>query len=132
MARSKTGLIIADRKEKRLVVLRPDGKFETLIKLSNPFGVAFDERAMVLSSEKIDSNHILRVRDDGKTEVLVDAADAGTPHALAVHKNGTIYWSGFPDGGTRSHSPDGKVTIHKRGSGTRSASPCRPSRIGST
>jgi len=113
MAWSKTGLIIADRKEKRLVALRPDGKFETVIKLPNPFGVAFDERGRMLASEKIDSNHILRVRDDGKTEILVDAPDAGTPHALAVHKNGTIYWSGFPDGGTRSRSVDGRVTIHK-------------------
>ena len=29
LAWSNAGLVIADRKEKRLVVLRPDGKFET-------------------------------------------------------------------------------------------------------
>ncbi len=113
LAWSNAGLVIADRKEKRLVVLRPDGKFETLRKMTQPFGVAFDSRGKVLVSEKIDVHHIARVGTDDKLEILVEGADAGTPHFLAVHKNGTIYWSGFPDGGTRSCTPDGKVTIHK-------------------
>lgn len=113
MAWSDTGLVIADRKEKRLVVLRPDGKFETLRKGIEPFGVAFDPAGKLLVTEKIEAKHILRLDRDGKAETLVEGADAGTPHFLAVHKNGAIYWSGFPDGGTRSRTPDGKVTIHK-------------------
>jgi sugar lactone lactonase YvrE len=113
MAWSEAGLIIADRKEKRLVALRPSGKFETLRKMTQPFGVAFDPHGKVLVSEKIDVHHIVRLRADDKLDVLVDGPDVGTPHALAVHRNGTIYWSGFPDGGTRSRTPDGKVTIHK-------------------
>ncbi len=113
MAWSDTGLIIADRKEKRLVVLRPSGNFETLRKMTQPFGVAFDPKGKVLVSEKIDVHHIVRIQDDDKLDVLVGAEEAGTPHALAVHKNGTIYWSGFPDGGTRSRTPDGKVTVHQ-------------------
>jgi sugar lactone lactonase YvrE len=113
MAWSESGLIVADRKEKRLLALRPSGKFETLRKMTQPFGVAFDPAGRLLVSEKIELNHIVRLREDDKLDVLVGASDAGTPHALAVHENGTIYWSGFPDGGTRSRSPDGKVTIHK-------------------
>lgn len=113
MAWSDVGLVIADRKEKRLVVLRPTGKFETLRKMTQPFGVAFDPRGNVLVTEKIDVHHIVRIGANDKLETLVDGEDVGTPHFLAVHKNGTIYWSGFPDGGTRSRSPEGKVTIHK-------------------
>ncbi len=113
MAWSDMGLIIAERKEKRLVVLRSSGKFETLRKMTQPFGVAFDPKGKVLVSEKIDVHHIVRIQDDDKLDVLVGAGEAGTPHALAVHKNGTIYWSGFPDGGTRSRTPDGKVTVHQ-------------------
>jgi len=113
MVWSDSGLVIADRKEKRLIVLRANGKFETLRKMTQPFGVAFDPQGKLLVSEKIDVHHIVRLRADDKLDVLVDGTDVGTPHALAVHKNGTIYWSGFPDGGTRSRSPDGKVTIHK-------------------
>ena len=113
LAWSDAGLVIADRKEKRLVVLRPDGKFETLRKMTQPFGVAFDPLGKVLVSEKIDVHHIVRLSAADKLDVLVEGTDAGTPHFLAVHKNGTIYWSGFPDGGTRSRTPDGKVTIHK-------------------
>jgi sugar lactone lactonase YvrE len=113
MAWSAHGLVIADRKQKRLLVLRPSGKFEALHNLTNPFGVVFDAEGRLLASEKIDANRILRFRGDGKADVLVDAAEAKSPHALAVHKNGTLYWTGFPDGGTRSRSPDGKVTIHE-------------------
>jgi sugar lactone lactonase YvrE len=32
----------------------------------------------------------------------------GTPHFLAVHPKGAIYWSGFPDGGTRYLLPGSK------------------------
>jgi sugar lactone lactonase YvrE len=113
MAWRDSGLVIADRKEKCLVVLRPSGKFATLRKMTQPFGVAFDPSGRALVSEKIDIHHIVAIRDDDTLDVLVGPAEAGTPHALAVHKNGTIYWTGFPDGGTRSRTPDGKVTIHR-------------------
>ncbi len=113
LAWSEAGLVIADRKEKRLVVLRPTGAFETLRKMTNPFGVAFDPRGHLLVSEKIDVHHIVRIGPDDNLVTLVDGDDAGTPHYLAVHKNGTIYWSGFPDGGTRSRTPDGGVAIHR-------------------
>lgn len=113
MAWGPDGLVVADRKGKRVALLRPSGKFETLVELENPFGVAFDERGRMLVTEKLSANRILRRRPDGTMEVLVDSPDAGTPHAMAVHRNGTIYWSGFPDGGTRSRRPDGTVTIHK-------------------
>jgi sugar lactone lactonase YvrE len=112
MAWSDKGLFIADRKEKRIVALRPSGEFETVRKMTNPFGVGFDPDGNLIVSEKIDANHIVRIQGE-KLQELVEAAQAGTPHALAVHKNGTIYWSGFPDGGTRSRRPDGQVAIEK-------------------
>ena len=37
MVWSDSGLVIADRKEKRLIVLRANGKFETLRKMTQPF-----------------------------------------------------------------------------------------------
>lgn len=52
LAWSQAGLVTADRKEKRLVVLRPDGKFETLRKMTQSFGVAFDPFGKMLVSGK--------------------------------------------------------------------------------
>lgn len=119
MAWTDDGLIIADRLEKRLVIVRPSGKFETLHKMSEPFGVAIDAQGRVLATEKkvqktdpIENNHIVRF-DGGKREELVDHTKAGNPHFITVHKNGTMYWSGFPDGGTRSRKPDGTITVHE-------------------
>jgi sugar lactone lactonase YvrE len=112
MRATDTGLLIADRKEKRILRLRPDGAFETVRAMTNPFGVTVDPQGRIVVSEKIDIHHIVRLGKDDTLETLVDAAEAGAPHYLACHSNGTLYWSGFPDGGTRSRSPEGKVVIH--------------------
>jgi sugar lactone lactonase YvrE len=112
MAWWKGKLIIADRGGKRLLAFSPPDRFETFKELRNPVGVAVDPDGNLIVTEKDVVNHVLRIKPDGTTEELT-AEGVGTPHFVAVHTKGTIYWSGFPDGGTRSLTPGGMPTVHQ-------------------
>lgn len=97
-------LVLADRASGQLLAHTPPERFETLATLIHPVGVAVDpeRRLIVTEKEKGVLPRLVRIGKDGGRETLVEgASDTGTPHFLAVHPNGTIYWSGFPDGGTR-------------------------------
>ena len=106
----KDRLIISDRVGKKLVAYTLPHKFETLRELDRAVGLGVDPEGNLIVAEK-EPARISRISPDGKTTVLADE-NVGTPHFLTVHKNGTIYWSGFPDGGTRSLAPGGKVVVH--------------------
>jgi sugar lactone lactonase YvrE len=111
-------LIIADRVPKKLVAFTPPNKFEDFKMLTHPVGVAVDPRGDLIFTEK-ETNVLYRVsrlKKDGTEEDLakntmdpkLQINGVGSPHFLAVHPNGTIYWSGFPDGGTRYLLPGEK------------------------
>lgn len=112
MAWWKDRLIIADRGNKRLVAFTPPDRFETFKELRNPVGVAVDPEGNLIVTEKDAVNHVLRIKPDGTVAELA-AAEVGTPHFVTVHPKGTIYWSGFPDGGTRSLAPGGQPVVHE-------------------
>lgn len=110
----KDRLIVVDRGGKRLVSFTPPERFETFKEMKNPVGVAVDSNGDLIVTEKDvpdQANHLLRIKPDGKMEEIV-SENVGGPHFVAVHKSGTIAWSGFPDGGTRSLKPGGKVEVH--------------------
>ena len=112
----KDKLIVADRGNKRLLAFTPPDKFETFVEIDSPFGIAVDINGDLIVTEKVVAdksvtNRLLRVKPDGTKETII-TEDVGSPHFVAVHPKGTICWSGFPDGGTRSLKPGGKVTIH--------------------
>lgn len=111
MAWWKDRLIIADRGGKRLVAFTPPDKFDTFKELRNPVGVAVDPAGNLIVTEKDVINRLLRIKPDGSTEELAGEG-VGTPHFVTVHKSGTIYWSGFPDAGTRSLAPGGQPVVH--------------------
>ncbi len=108
----KDRLIVADRGGKRLLSYTLPDRFETFRELKNPVGVAVDGKGNLVVTERDPANHLLRLAPDGASEVLASDG-AGTPHFVTVHKSGTVFWSGFPDGGTRSLVPGGKPVIHK-------------------
>lgn len=108
----KDRLMIADRGGKRLLAFTPPDRFETFKELGNPVGVAVDPAGNLIVTEKDVVNRLVRIYPDGTVEELA-AEGVGTPHFVTVHKNGTIYWSGFPDGGTRSLAPGGQPVIHQ-------------------
>ncbi|MBL8794299.1 MAG: SMP-30/gluconolactonase/LRE family protein [Planctomycetia bacterium] len=112
MAWWKDRLIIADRGNKRLLAFTPPDRFETFKELQNPVGVAVDPAGNLIVTEKDVINHVLRIKPDGSLEELA-AEGVATPHFVTVHKGGTIYWSGFPDGSTRSLTPRGKPVVHE-------------------
>jgi sugar lactone lactonase YvrE len=97
-------LILADRVPKQLLAFTPPDRFAPFKTLTHPVGVAVDPAGhlVVTEKEKDAINRVVRFRKDGGEETLAEgASNVGSPHFLAVHPNGTIYWSGFPDGGTR-------------------------------
>jgi sugar lactone lactonase YvrE len=114
----KDRLIIADRGTKKLRSFTPPDKFGEFKTLTHPVGVAVDPdgHLIVTEKEKDILSRVARFKQDGGEETLVSStADVkkhpdgpGTPHFVAVHPNGTIYWSGFPDGGTRYLLPRAK------------------------
>jgi gluconolactonase len=108
----KDRLIIADRGGKRLLAFTPPDKFETFKELKNPVGVAVDRKGDLIVTEKDIVTHLLRIKADGSSEEIATEG-LGSPHFVTVHKSGTIYWSGFPDGGTRSLKPDGQPIVHQ-------------------
>ncbi len=106
----KDKLVIADRGGKRLVTFTAPDKFETLHEVPVPVGLAVDPDGNLILTEK-DPARIVRIKPDGTSTVLADK-DVGTPHFVAVHKSGRVFWSGFPDGGTRSVVPGGTVSVY--------------------
>jgi gluconolactonase len=104
-------LIIADRVGKRLLAFRPPDQFETFKELERPVGLGVDPNGDLIVGEKEPENRILRIKKDGTVEVL--ASEVLSPHFITVHRNGVIFFSGFPDGGTRSLTPGGKPVAHQ-------------------
>lgn len=102
MAWSKDRLMIADRGGKRLVVFHPPDRFETLREIPNPGGVAVDSNGHVLVSTR-DPDRLLRLHPDGDQSLT--PGKVAMPHHIAVHPNGTVYITGFPDGGARQIVP---------------------------
>lgn len=106
-------LIISNREPARLHAFTPPDRFEVFKELTRPVDVAVDSNNRLVFAEKEDKvlYRIARCTADGKeTDVLRKAGvdkrkpgptGIGTPHFLAIHPNGTIYWSGFPSGDTR-------------------------------
>lgn len=114
----KDRLIIADRVPKLLRTFTPPDRFEEFKMLTHPVGAAVDPRGDLIITEKEKEVlcRVARLKRDGSDETLLkgsgdlksEPSGVGTPHFLAVHPNGTIYWSGFPDGGTRYLLPGAK------------------------
>ncbi len=69
-------------------------------------------RLIVCEKEKGVINRIIRIDAEGKEETLAEGDAVGSPHFAVVHKSGTIIWSGFPDGGTRSMKPGQPPVVH--------------------
>jgi sugar lactone lactonase YvrE len=108
-------LILADRVSKSLIAHTPPDRFETWKVLTHPVGVAVDPQGHLVVTEKEKGvlNRLVRFAPDGTETVIADDKDdVGSPHFVTIHDNGTIYWSGFPDGGTRYLLPGRKeVTV---------------------
>jgi len=123
-------LIIANREPPALHAFTPPDKFEVLEELTRPVGLAVDAKNRLVFTEKEDKvlYRLARRSADGEVEDLLkeagvdnqkpSPASIGTPHFVAVHPNGTIYWSGFPSGGTRYLLPGAKdVSVASPGVG---------------
>ena len=102
-------LVIADRGGKRLVAFTPPDKFETVREGLVPVGLAVDPDGNLILTER-DPNRVVRIKADGTSSVLAEK-DVGTPQFVTVHKSGRVFWSGFPDAGTRSVAPKGEVEV---------------------
>ena len=112
-------LVIADRVPKQLRTFTPPDQFGEFKTLTHPVGLAVDPHGALIVTEKEPNTlyRVARFSPDGREETLVqctmdvkqDPTGVGTPHFVAVHPNGTIYWSGFPDGGTRYLLPGSKT-----------------------
>jgi gluconolactonase len=102
-------LVIADRGGKRLVAFTPPDKFETFREGLVPVGLATDPDGNLILTER-DPNRLVRIKPDGTSSVMAEK-DVGTPQFVTVHKSGRVFWSGFPDGGTRSVVPGGAVEV---------------------
>jgi gluconolactonase len=105
----KDRLLIADRGGKRVVAFTPPKTVEVLREGITPVGPSVDREGNWILSER-DPSRIVRITPTGKVTVLAET-DIGTPQFTAVHRSGTIFWSGFPDGGTRSLAPGGKPVV---------------------
>jgi gluconolactonase len=105
-------LIVADRAARRLLAFTPPDRFDVCKTLRHPVGVAVDPegRLLVTEKEKDGIHRLVRFTREGGEETLAEGvSQVGSPHFLAVHPHGTIYWSGFPDGGTRYRVPASTV-----------------------
>lgn len=105
----KDKLVIADRGGKRLLTFTAPDKFETVREGLTPVGLATDPDGNLILTER-DPNRVVRVKPDGSGTVIAER-DAGTPQFVTAHKSGRVFWSGFPDGGTRSAAPKGEVEV---------------------
>lgn len=120
MAWWKGRLIIANREPPALHAFTLPDKYEVVKELTRPVGVAVDPENRLVFTEKEDKvlYRLARLTADGEIEDLVKESNVenkqpaptsvGTPQFVAVHPNGTIYWSGFPGGGTRYLLPGAK------------------------
>ena len=126
----KDRLIIANRDPAQLHSFTPPDKFEVFKELLQPVGVAVDPEGNLVFCEKKDKvlYRIARLTPEGMEEDIIREENIhnkspgpesiGTPQFLAIHPNGTIYWSGFPSGGTRYLLPGSKkVSVAKPGVG---------------
>ena len=102
-------LVIADRGGKRLAAFTAPDKFETLREVPVPVGLAVAPDGNLILTEK-EPPRVMRIKADGTSTVIADK-DTGTPHFVTVHKSGRVFWSGFPDGGTRSAVLGGTVEV---------------------
>lgn len=113
-------LMIANREPPALHAFTPPDKFEVFKEMTRPVGVAVDPQGRLVVTEKEDKvlYRLAGITTDGKEldfikEAGVDnkkpgPSGVGTPQFLAIHPNGTMYWSGFPNGGTRYLLPGAK------------------------
>ncbi len=116
-------LIISNREPAALHAFTPPDKFEVAKKLTRPVGVAVDPSNRLVFAEKEDKilYRIARWTEGGKEEDILKETGVdnkkpgpkgiGTPQFLAIHPNGTVYWSGFPNGGTRYLLPGSNDVI---------------------
>lgn len=110
MTWSKDRLLIADRGNNRIVAFRPPGTFEDIRKIDGPGGVAIDARGSMIVATR-NPDRLIRFGPDGEESLGGDRV--GTPHHVLAHPSGVLFWSGFPDGGTRSLDLKGNVTSLK-------------------
>jgi len=113
-------LIIANREPPVLHSFTPPDTFAVFKELTRPVGVVVDANNRLLFTEKEGRviYRLARCTADGAVETLLEEVGVdneragpsgiGTPHFLTAHRNGTIYWSGFPNGGTRYLLPGAK------------------------
>ena len=115
-------LILADRWQEKFFTFTPPEKFGVFKEGGRPVGLGVDPENRLVYTEKLDKVicRLARCTKDGMEETLLQndgtpkaaPTGIGTPHFMTVHKNGTLYWSGFPDGGTRYLLPGSKtVTV---------------------
>jgi gluconolactonase len=119
----KGRLIISNREPPKLHAFTPPDQFEVFKELTHPVGVAVDPKNRLVFTEKEDKvlYRLARYAADGKEENILKEVDVdnkkpgpmgiGSPHFLAIHPNGAIYWSGFPNGGTRYLLPGSRKVI---------------------
>lgn len=116
-------LIIANRDPPALYSFAPPDTFEVFKELTRPVGVTVDANNRLVFTEKEGKvlYRLARWSADGAVENLLEEVGVdneragpsglGTPHFLSVHPNGTVYWSGFPNGGTRYLLPGAKEVV---------------------
>lgn len=104
----KNCLLIADRGGNRILAFRPPGQFDDIRKIENPGGIAIDPRGQMIVAAR-NPNRLIRFGAEKEEDLAGDLV--GTPHHVIIHPGGMIYWTGLPDGGTRSLDPKGQATI---------------------
>lgn len=106
----KDRLLIADRGGNRLLAFQTPDKFDEIRKIENPGGVAIDSRGRMIVATR-NPDRLLRFGPDGEESLGGDRV--GTPHHVLAHPSGVLFWTGFPDGGTRSLDLKGNVASLK-------------------
>lgn len=116
-------LIIADRGGKKLRTFSPPDVWGELKEPTPPpvgLAAAPDGSLILTQRELRGFYRLARLEPDGGEKTLFesrkepqdDPGGVGTPQFVAVHPNGAVYWTGFPDGGTRYLLPGAaKVTV---------------------
>lgn len=100
-------LLIADRGGKKLVAFTPPDTFATFAENLTPVGLAVDPDNALVAVDRGETPRLVRFTADGKRTTVAEEG-VGTPQFLAAGNTGTLYWSGFPDGGVRALAPGGK------------------------
>jgi sugar lactone lactonase YvrE len=119
----KDRLVIADRGGIKLRTFAPPDVWGELGEPTPPpvaLAAALDGSLILTQRELRGFYRLSRLAPDesvttlaeSRKELKDDPSGVGTPQFVAVHPNGTIYWSGFPDAGTRYLLPGAtKVTV---------------------